>query len=169
MPIYDCPFDLRKNNRMIFRIAVIWLRCSCILGISLCSSKQRLRRSLYILYFPLLPLVLNYIQLLFLLVIVNGTMSNMVLVFILFSTDVCNSFPRHTPPHNRICIEMHISDIYKYIHLIFHRYYYTVYPAAKVVVKISVKFDMSVRWIASFQSFKFRTHNHTFTLHIPIW
>lgn len=99
MPIYDCPFHLKKNNRTIFRIAVVWLRCSCILGISLCSSKQRLLRSLYILYFPLLPLVLNYIQLLLLLVIVNGTMSNMVLVFILFSTDVCNSFPYRTSSH----------------------------------------------------------------------
>jgi len=104
----------KKNNRTIFCLAVNWLRCSCILGISLCPSKQGLHWSLYVLYFPLLPLVLNYIQLLLLLVIVNGTMSNMVLV-LSFSLQTFATLFLITPHHKHIRIEMHVVNIYKYI------------------------------------------------------
>lgn len=95
-------FDSRKNNRTAPRRTHSprdnWLRCSCILGVSLYARPNGARawfffdRYIYFIFFVLYPpLVLNYIRLLSCLVIVNGTMSNTALVFILFSFDVALS------------------------------------------------------------------------------
>lgn len=75
-----------------------------------------------------------------------------------------NSFPHHTPPHNSICTEIHVADIYKY------RFYFSpLLPYYRSCFKgcgqKSVKFDSSVSWRASFQSFKFylaHTQSHIY-------